>query len=84
MRTAKEKLAMKGSISLKDQWRELRLAKEALLAANYYNFETLKGVIKAAHVVKDRLFFNSPGALLSIWDYRLPSPLLNPLLNTIT
>ncbi|MBS1750994.1 MAG: class II fructose-bisphosphate aldolase [Bacteroidetes bacterium] len=39
-------------MSLKDQWRELRLAKEALLAANYYNFETLKGVIKAAHVVK--------------------------------
>lgn len=43
------------STSLKDQWKELRLAREALLAANFYNFETLKGVVIAANVVKKPL-----------------------------
>lgn len=37
-------------ISLKDKWKELRQAREALLATNFYNFETLQGVIEAARI----------------------------------
>lgn len=47
---------MKSSnIRLKDIWKQLRHANEALLAANFYNFETLQGVVKAANIVKKPL-----------------------------
>lgn len=46
---------MKNSTRLKDQWKKLRQANEALLAVNFYNFETLQGVVKAAGTVNSPL-----------------------------
>ncbi len=43
---------MKTEFSLQDKFKELQVQQQALLATNFYNFETLKGVVKAAHVVK--------------------------------
>ena len=37
---------------LKNKWNQLRQAKEALLATNFYNFETLQGILKAASITK--------------------------------
>ncbi|MBL7763532.1 MAG: class II fructose-bisphosphate aldolase family protein [Chitinophagaceae bacterium] len=37
---------------LKDRWKELQQTKDALLATNFYNFETLQGIIKAASISK--------------------------------
>ena len=39
-------------IRLKDMWNGLRQTKDALLATNFYNFETLQGVVKAASISK--------------------------------
>jgi len=39
-------------IRLKDMWKELQQTKDALLATNFYNFETLQGIIKAASISK--------------------------------
>jgi ketose-bisphosphate aldolase len=39
---------MKHSMTLQEKFRELQLHKGALLATNFYNFETLKGVLEAA------------------------------------
>ena len=43
---------MKTNISLQEKFKELQLQKEALLATNFYNFETLKGVLEAAAFLK--------------------------------
>ena len=43
---------MKNSITLQQKFKELQEEKKALLATNFYNFETLKGVLQAAHSVK--------------------------------
>src|SRR6266481_5081028 len=43
---------MKNSISLQDKFKELQQQKKALLATNFYNFETLKGVLQAARSLK--------------------------------
>ncbi len=43
---------MKTSISLQEKFKQLQLQQEALLATNFYNFETLKGVVEAASAVK--------------------------------
>ena len=43
---------MKTNITLQEKFKELQLQQEALLATNFYNFETLKGVVEAAHAVK--------------------------------
>ncbi|MCC6288983.1 MAG: class II fructose-bisphosphate aldolase, partial [Chitinophagaceae bacterium] len=40
------------STILKNKWKQLQQAKEALLATNFYNFETLQGVLKAASITK--------------------------------
>lgn len=39
-------------IRMKDMWKELQQTKDALLATNFYNFETLQGIIKAASISK--------------------------------
>ncbi|MEO8416324.1 MAG: class II fructose-bisphosphate aldolase [Ginsengibacter sp.] len=43
---------MKTNISLQEKFKELQSQKEALLATNFYNFETLKGVLEAAAFLK--------------------------------
>ena len=43
---------MKNSITLQEKFKELQQQKKALLATNFYNFETLKGVLQAARSVK--------------------------------
>ena len=43
---------MKNSISLQQKLKDLQQQKKALLATNFYNFETLKGVLLAARSVK--------------------------------
>lgn len=43
---------MTGNVLLKDKFRMLQQQKKALLATNYYNFETLKGVAEAAAATK--------------------------------
>jgi fructose-bisphosphate aldolase class II/tagatose 1,6-diphosphate aldolase GatY/KbaY len=43
---------MKNSIPLQEKLKELQQEKKALLATNFYNFETLKGVLLAASTVK--------------------------------
>ena len=43
---------MKNSITLQEKFKELQQQKKALLATNFYNFETLKGVLQAACSVK--------------------------------
>lgn len=43
---------MKNSIPLQEKFKELQAQKKALLATNFYNFETLKGVLEAASSVK--------------------------------
>lgn len=43
---------MKNSIPLQEKFKELQVQKKALLATNFYNFETLKGVLEAADAVK--------------------------------
>ena len=43
---------MKNDMSLQQKLKEFQLAKEALLATNFYNFETLKGVLTAASAEK--------------------------------
>lgn len=43
---------MKNSITLQEKFKELQQQKKALLATNFYNFETLKGVLQAASSVK--------------------------------
>lgn len=40
------------STILKDKWKQLQQAKQALLATNFYNFETLQGVLRAARTTK--------------------------------
>ena len=44
---------MKNSTTLKEKFKELQLKRQALLATNFYNFETLKGVLQAARSVKN-------------------------------
>ena len=39
---------MRNNISLREKFKELQQNKQALLATNFYNFETLKGVLLAA------------------------------------
>jgi fructose-bisphosphate aldolase class II/tagatose 1,6-diphosphate aldolase GatY/KbaY len=39
---------MNNKISLQEKFKELQQQKQALLATNFYNFETLKGVLEAA------------------------------------
>lgn len=43
---------MKTNLSLQDKFKELQVQQEALLATNFYNFETLKGVLEAARSEK--------------------------------
>lgn len=43
---------MKSSMSLQQKLKEFQQSKEALLATNFYNFETLKGVLQAAQLEK--------------------------------
>jgi ketose-bisphosphate aldolase len=43
---------MKNSINLQEKFKECQQQKKALLATNFYNFETLKGVLLAACSVK--------------------------------
>ena len=43
---------MKSDITLQEKFKMLQHQKEALLATNFYNFETLKGVLEAAQSVK--------------------------------
>ena len=43
---------MKSNITLQEKFKMLQHQKEALLATNFYNFETLKGVLQAAQSVK--------------------------------
>lgn len=43
---------MKNSMRLQEKFRELQKQKQALLATNFYNFETLKGVLEAASSLK--------------------------------
>jgi fructose-bisphosphate aldolase class II/tagatose 1,6-diphosphate aldolase GatY/KbaY len=43
---------MKNEMKLQEKLKELQQLKEALLATNFYNFETLKGVLLAAQSVK--------------------------------
>src|ERR1700704_3686530 len=43
---------MKNSITLQEKFKELQQQKRALLAINFYNFETLKGVLQAARSTK--------------------------------
>ena len=43
---------MKTNISMQEKFKQLQAQQEALLATNFYNFETLKGVVAAAHAVK--------------------------------
>ena len=43
---------MKNSITLQEKFKECQQQKRALLATNFYNFETLKGVLLAACSVK--------------------------------
>ena len=42
---------MKNRITLQETFKELQQQKKALLATNFYNFETLKGVLQAARSV---------------------------------
>jgi len=46
---------MKSKITLQEKFRTLQQQKQALLATNFYNFETLKGVLRAAVAVKKPL-----------------------------
>ncbi len=43
---------MKNNMTLQEKFKELQQQKQALLATNFYNFETLKGVLQAARSVK--------------------------------
>ena len=43
---------MKSKISLQDKFKEVQQQQETLLATNFYNFETLKGVVEAAAFAK--------------------------------
>jgi ketose-bisphosphate aldolase len=43
---------MKNNISLQDKFKEIQQQQETLLATNFYNFETLKGVVEAAASAK--------------------------------
>ena len=43
---------MKTSLTLQQKLKELQDQQEAILATNFYNFETLKGVVEAAQSVK--------------------------------
>lgn len=43
---------MKNDVSLQKKLQEFQKTKEALLATNFYNFETLKGILKAASLEK--------------------------------
>ena len=43
---------MQSKITLREKLKELQQQKKALLATNFYNFETLKGVLQAARSVK--------------------------------
>ena len=44
---------MKNNITLQEKFKELQQQEKALLATNFYNFETLKGVLQAAHSIKN-------------------------------
>ena len=46
---------MTGKISLQEKFKALQQQKQALLATNFYNFETLKAVVMAAAAVKKPL-----------------------------
>ncbi|MEP7106518.1 MAG: class II fructose-bisphosphate aldolase [Ferruginibacter sp.] len=43
---------MKNNITMKEKFKELQQQKKALIATNFYNFETLKGVLQAACIEK--------------------------------
>lgn len=43
---------MKNNMTLQEKFKELQRRRKALLATNFYNFETLKGVLQAAQFVK--------------------------------
>ena len=44
---------MSNKIPLQDKFKELRQNKQALLATNFYNFETLKGILQAASLTNN-------------------------------
>jgi fructose-bisphosphate aldolase class II/tagatose 1,6-diphosphate aldolase GatY/KbaY len=46
---------MKNSCPLQERFRELQVKGQALLATNFYNFETLKGVVQAASAAKQAI-----------------------------
>jgi len=46
---------MKSKVTLQEKFKLLQQQKQALLATNFYNFETLKGVLQAAVAVKKPL-----------------------------
>ena len=46
---------MRNDVILQEKFKELQHRKQALLATNFYNFETLKGVLEAANSVKKPL-----------------------------
>lgn len=45
-------VTMMNNITLQEKFTALQQQKEALLATNFYNFETLKGILQAARAVK--------------------------------
>src|SRR6202035_4410175 len=48
----KNKTMMKNKISLQEKLGTLREQRKALLATNFYNFETLQGVLEAAQAAE--------------------------------
>jgi fructose-bisphosphate aldolase class II/tagatose 1,6-diphosphate aldolase GatY/KbaY len=46
---------MRNDVTLQEKFKELQHRRQALLATNFYNFETLKGILEAANAVKKSL-----------------------------
>lgn len=68
---------------LKDKWKQLRQAKEALLATNFYNFETLHGVVNAAGIAKKPLILQLTRSSIEYMGLPVAKALAESVLNYI-
>jgi len=71
---------MKSKITLQEKFRTLQQQKQALLATNFYNFETLKGVLRAAVAVKKPLILQLTRSSIEYMGLAVAVKLANSML----
>ncbi|MBK8088838.1 MAG: class II fructose-bisphosphate aldolase [Chitinophagaceae bacterium] len=72
---------MKNKLSLQEKFKELQKSRQALLATNFYNFETLKGVLQAAQAVKQPIILQLTRSSIEYMGLPIAANLARTMLN---